>query len=81
MDTNDNKIALEMLNDVSAILQSIECDNAAQIDCALNRLKIQIDTFEKVFYKNLLNGIYGAPAFRVNQVTYESFKRPRSNEN
>lgn len=58
MDTNDNMIAIELLNDISCMLQGIEVNNAAQIDAALVNLKKHTSKFEATFHKNLINNMY-----------------------
>ena len=58
MDTNDNVVAIKLLNDISCMLQGIEVDNAIQIDAALVNLKKHTTEFEMTFHKNLVNGLY-----------------------
>lgn len=57
-ETNDNKVAIEMLNDVVCILQGIEFDNPKSINLALTNLEKHMTAFEKVFINNLLHGRY-----------------------
>jgi hypothetical protein len=57
-ETNDNKVAIDMLNNVSSILRGIEFNDVKQIDAGLKYLKNSIISFEKVFYDNLINNRY-----------------------
>ena len=63
MNTNDNQQVIKLLNDVSCMLQGIESNNAAHIDAALVNLKKHTAEFETIFYKNLLNSLYGRQAY------------------
>lgn len=56
--TNDNQVAINMLNCVSGILRSIESDSAEGIDSALSALKQETINFEKVFHDNLIHNRY-----------------------
>jgi hypothetical protein len=47
-----------MLMSVTGILNAIEYDNAVEIDKCLKGLKSNIESFEKVFYDNLLHRVY-----------------------
>lgn len=56
--TNDNRLAIKMLNSVSEILSAIESDDAELIELNLTELKERVDKFEKVYYDNKRNGVY-----------------------
>lgn len=55
---NDNDIAIDMLNCVSAMIRGIEYDDAYIIDCKLRELNGLIIDFSRVFYINLKNNSY-----------------------
>jgi hypothetical protein len=56
--SSDNICAISMLMSVTGILNAIEYDNAVEIDKCLKGLKSNIESFEKVFYDNLLHRVY-----------------------
>lgn len=55
---NDNNIAIDMLNCVSAMIRGIEYDDTYIIDCKLRELNGLIIDFSRIFYINLKNGAY-----------------------
>ena len=59
METNDNKVAIQMLNDVGCILQAIEFNNPAGICFALTKLKEHVSTFDRIFHDNVIHERYG----------------------
>lgn len=54
----DNILAIEMLKNVTGILNSIEYSDAAYIRSNLRELKETIGKFEETFYKNDAQGLY-----------------------
>ena len=55
---SDNSIAIQMLKNVSDILNAIEFEDTNYIQIKLSELKDSIATFEEIFYKNKTDGIY-----------------------
>ena len=55
---SDNLCAISMLMSVTGILDAIEHNNAIEIDKCFKGLKSNIESFEKIFYDNLLHKVY-----------------------
>lgn len=55
---NDNLAAINMLKDVSNIIEGIERNDSEVISIALHDLKLNINEFEKTFNCCLLEGLY-----------------------
>ena len=55
---NDNGMAINMLNCVSALMHGIEYDDVKSMDIAFESLKANVEAFEKVFHDNLVNDWY-----------------------
>ncbi len=55
---NDNLAAIQMLKDVSKIIESIERNDANAIGVALYSLKLNMSEFEKTFNCCVLEGLY-----------------------
>lgn len=55
---NDNLAAINMLKDVSNIIEGIERNDSKVIGIALYNLKLNINEFEKTFNCCLLEGLY-----------------------
>ena len=56
--TNDNRMAIKMLNSVSEILSAIESDDSDLIELNLKELEERLDKFKNVYYDNKRNGVY-----------------------
>lgn len=55
---SDNVSAIEMLEDVTTILHSIEYNDKTYIKVGIKNLKEHLSNFEEIFYQNLSNGCY-----------------------
>jgi len=55
---NDNLIALNMLDNISAILKGIEFDDPKKIGLAFDDLRKNTERFQTIFYNNLVYGVY-----------------------
>ena len=54
----DNIIAIQMLKDITEILNSIEHNDFSYIEIRLKNLKDNIAYFEKTIYQNKAEGLY-----------------------
>ena len=55
---SDNLVAIEMLKDITVILNAIEYNNGRNIKAGLKSLKEHINEFEEIFYENKADNCY-----------------------
>jgi vacuolar-type H+-ATPase catalytic subunit A/Vma1 len=56
--TSDNQVAIEMLRNITEIINGVENDDAKYINSQLKKLKENINEFDELFRENLVNGMY-----------------------